>query len=92
MGTPPPLFNFLLNNDNILPIELGDLFIKDYGYLKILSDFCITNLKEQNAGFIIDGMINDVSDILNVFNITPAGLIFTLLLIWSVFMWKELMY
>ncbi len=70
-------FNLLLTGNKITQIELGDLFTKNSNYCKELSDISIAALKNQNASFVIDGEVKDVSDMLDVFNITPTKLVFT---------------
>ncbi len=71
------IFNLWLTDDEIRLLDLGDLFLQNTDYLKILFDICIVYLRNQNASFVIDGMVNNVSDMLDVFTLTPARLCFT---------------
>ncbi|MEO0106496.1 MAG: DUF3298 domain-containing protein [candidate division WOR-3 bacterium] len=74
--TDYPTLNILLTSEIIKEIELGDLFVLNSNYLKIISDICIRSLKKQGASFVVEGEIKDVSELLDNFVITPSGLEF----------------
>jgi len=67
-----------------VPLKFGDLFIKDSNYMKIVSDYCINDLKEQEKKEGIEPDMNWITDgagpkeeNYKTFNITKNGLTVT---------------
>jgi hypothetical protein len=68
---------YWLQGENAVKAELKDLFKSDSAYVKTLSDYCMENLRKQEAGFIVDGTIKSLSaDDFKVFTIEPKSIRF----------------
>lgn len=71
------VFNYDLRSDNVKPIVLDDLFKSNTQYLTLLTALNLEDLKQQGASWVLDGSVEELTDALGVFNITPRGLLFT---------------
>ncbi|MDO9576896.1 MAG: DUF3298 and DUF4163 domain-containing protein [Candidatus Cloacimonadales bacterium] len=71
------VFNFSPENDTLETINLSDFFIPESDYLPQISNLCISNLKQQNASYVIDGSVESVSEeYLKIFTFNRNYLIF----------------
>jgi len=69
--------NFSIKQGKAVPLELKNLFVANSPYLKVLSDFCIKELRKQEASSVVDGKIESLNeDNLSVFTLEPSGIRF----------------
>lgn len=72
-------YNVALVGTRLRPYGLGDLFLPDSGWAAELSRLVLADLREQEAAFVMSGMVSELSaDDLQVFLLSPAGLQFIL--------------
>ncbi len=69
--------NYAVSNEESRLLKLADLFKKDSGYVKVLSDLIIKDLKRQKAGWVVAGEIKSLKeDEIGPFALSPAGIQF----------------
>jgi ankyrin repeat protein len=68
--------NYRIKEAKAVELKLKDLFIEDSGFVKVLSDLCIVELKRQDAGDVTNGSKSVLSDEMSEFVITRRGLYF----------------
>jgi len=58
-------------------LKLSNLFKKGSDYMKVLSEYCINELRKKGAGWIVNGEIKTFNeDALSVFALSPRGIQF----------------
>jgi hypothetical protein len=69
--------NYWIKDGKALSLGLSDLFMPKSDYLKILSDYCIRDLRKQQAGWVLNGELKELkADDLSAFVISPRGVTF----------------
>ncbi len=69
--------NYAINDKDSKLLKLSDLFKKDSGYVKLLSEYIIKDLKKQKAGWVINGEIKSLKEEeIGPFALTPTGIRF----------------
>lgn len=69
--------NYLITGGESRLLKLSDLFKKDSGYVKILSDLIIKDLKKQKAGWVVNGEIKSLKeDEIGPFALSTRGIQF----------------
>lgn len=69
--------NYWIKEDKALLLSLPDLFTPKSDYIKVLSDFCIRDLRKQEAGWVLNGELKELkAEDLKAFVITPGGITF----------------
>lgn len=59
------------------PVKLADLFTSQDAALATISGYCLTDLKKQKAGFVVDGMVDSLDwEALRHFSLSPSGILF----------------
>ncbi len=72
-------YNLALTGTRLRPFDLADLFLADSGWLEDVSSLVLAELEEQQAAWVLDGSVSDLSaKDLQVFVISPNGLQFIL--------------
>lgn len=67
--------NYWIKDGKPYLLKLSDLFLQDSDYLKALSDYCINDLRKQEAGWVVDGQLKELSsDDMSAFAISPMGI------------------
>ncbi|MDP8218959.1 MAG: DUF3298 and DUF4163 domain-containing protein [Candidatus Theseobacter exili] len=70
-------WNYWIQEGDAVLIDLNALFLDKSDYVEVLAGFCLKDLKEQEAGWVTDGMVNSLDEInLKVFTISLAGISF----------------
>lgn len=54
--------NFSIKQGKAVLLKISDLFVSDSHYMKALSDFCIKELRKQQAYYIVDGKITSFAE------------------------------
>lgn len=69
--------NYWIKGGKALRLGLPDLFTPKSNYIKVLSDYCIRDLRKQQAGWVLNGELKDLkADDLGAFVISPRGITF----------------
>lgn len=69
--------NYWIKDGKTLRLGLSDLFMPKSNYIKVLSDYCIRNLRKQQAGWVLNGELKELkADDLSAFLISPRGITF----------------
>src|SRR3990167_590708 len=69
--------NYLIKDGKALLLSLSDLFTPKSNYVKVLSDYCIRDLRKQQAGWVLNGELKELkADDLSAFVISPRGITF----------------
>lgn len=69
--------NYWIKDDKALLLGLSDLFMPKSNYLKVLSDYCISDLGKQQAGWVLNGELKELkAEDLGAFVVSPGGLTF----------------
>lgn len=67
--------NYWIKDGKPVLLKLPDLFLPNSNYLKALSDYCINDLRRQNAGWVVDGQLKELgTDDLSAFAVSPRGI------------------
>lgn len=66
--------NFIADNGQAKKIELADLFLAGSGWEKKLSDYCIAELRKQQASSVVDGKVKELSPNRLTFTVLDSGL------------------
>lgn len=66
--------NFIAHDGHAKKLRLEDLFLPGTGWEKILSDFCLAELRLQGASSVTNGRIKGFSPDKLVFTVSAAGL------------------
>ena len=65
------------DSSSFKPVALSDLFKEDNAYLATLNDYILNDLTQQDAQWVIDGSVTEItSEDLQTFLITPSGIAF----------------
>jgi hypothetical protein len=69
--------NYRIKDEDSNLLKLSDLFKKDSGYVKVLSDLIIADLMKQEAGWVVNGDIKSLKeDEIGPFALSPRGIQF----------------
>lgn len=69
--------NYWIKDGKAHLIGLSDLFRPNSGYMKVLSDYCMGDLRKQNAGWVVNGELKELkAEDLGAFAISPRGISF----------------
>lgn len=69
--------NYWIKDGKALRLGLSDLFMPKSNYIKVLSDYCIRDLRKQQAGWVLNGELKELkADDLSAFLISPRGITF----------------
>jgi len=69
--------NYSIKGGDSKLLKLSVLFKNDLKYIKVLSDYCINDLRKKGAGWIVNGEIKAFKeDDLSVFALSPRGIQF----------------
>ncbi|HET7289304.1 MAG TPA: DUF3298 domain-containing protein [Thermodesulfobacteriota bacterium] len=69
--------NYWIKEDKALLLSLADLFAPKSNYIKALSDFCIRDLRKQQAGWVLNGELKELkAEDLSAFAVSPGGVTF----------------
>lgn len=69
--------NYWIKDGKALRLGLSDLFMPKSDYIKVLSDYCIRDLRKQQAGWVLNGELKELkADDLSAFVISPRGITF----------------
>jgi hypothetical protein len=69
--------NYWVKDGKALLLGLSDLFTPKSDYTKVLSDYCIRDLRKQQAGWVLNGELKELkADDLSAFVISPRGVTF----------------
>ncbi len=69
--------NYWIKDGKALRLGLSDLFMPKSNYIKVLSDYCIRDLRKQQAGWVLNGELKELkADDLLAFVISPRGVTF----------------
>ena len=69
--------NYWIKDGKALLLSLSDLFTPKSNYVKVLSDYCIRDLRKQQAGWVLNGELKELkADDLSAFVISPRGITF----------------
>jgi hypothetical protein len=69
--------NYWIKEDKALLLSLPDLFLPKSNYIKVISDFCMRDLRKQEAGWVLNGELKELkSEDLKAFVISPGGVTF----------------
>ncbi|GMV99359.1 MAG: hypothetical protein AMXMBFR84_04980 [Candidatus Hydrogenedentota bacterium] len=68
-------FTFQLGAADVKQLSLDDLFTAGTDYRKTLETICLAKLKEDGAGFVIDGTVSELKEEdLNLFTVSAGGI------------------
>jgi hypothetical protein len=69
--------NYWIKDGKALLLGLSDLFTPRSNHIKVLSDYCIRDLRKQQAGWVLNGELKELkADDLRAFVISPRGITF----------------
>jgi Deacetylase PdaC/Protein of unknown function (DUF3298) len=69
--------NYWIKDGNALLLNLSDLFVPKSDFIKALSDYCINDLRKQNAGWVVNGELKRLkAGDLKMFIVSPRGITF----------------
>lgn len=69
--------NYWIKDGKALLLGLSDLFTPKSDYMKVLSDYCLRDLKKQRAGWVLNGELKEFkADDLSAFAVSPRGITF----------------
>ncbi len=69
--------NYWIKDGKAVQLKLPDLFLPNSGYMKLLSDFCMNDLRKKGAGWVVNGDLKEFKEEdLGVFAISPRGVMF----------------
>lgn len=69
--------NYWIKDGKALLLGLPDLFMPRSNYIKVLSDYCVRDLKKQQAGWVLNGELKAFkADDLGPFLVSPRGITF----------------
>lgn len=69
--------NYWISDGESKLLKLSELFKKDSDYLKVLSDYCINDLRKRGAGWVVSGDIKSFKeDEIGPFALSPRGIQF----------------
>jgi hypothetical protein len=69
--------NYWIREGKAVELELADLFLPNSGYMKVLSDYCINDLRKKGAGWVVNGEIKSLTEKdLSVFALSPRNITF----------------
>ena len=69
--------NYQVKGEDSKQLKLSDLFNKDSDYIKVLSEFCIKDLRKQGAGWVVNDEIKSLKeDEIGPFALSPRGIQF----------------
>jgi len=69
--------NYWIREGKAVELELADIFLPNSGYMKVLSDYCINDLRKNGAGWVVNGEIKSFEKKdLGVFALSPESITF----------------
>jgi Deacetylase PdaC/Protein of unknown function (DUF3298) len=69
--------NYWIKDGKALLLNLSDLFMPKSDFIKALSDYCINDLRKQNAGWVVDGELKELNaEDLKMFVVSTRGITF----------------
>ncbi len=69
--------NYWIREGKAVKLGLADLFMPNSGYVKVLSNYCVNDLRKKGAAWIVNGEITAFQEKdLSVFALSPDGITF----------------
>ena len=69
--------NYWIKEEKAMLLDLPDLFTPKSNYIKVISDFCMRDLRKQEAGWVLNGELKELkAEDLKAFVISPGGVTF----------------
>lgn len=68
---------YWIKDGKAVQLKLADLFLPNASYMKVLSDYCINDLRKKGAGWVVSGELKEFKEEdLDVFAVSPRGIMF----------------
>lgn len=68
---------YWIKDGKAVRLKLADFFLPNAAYMKVLSDYCINDLREKGAQWVVSGELKEFKEEdLRVFAVSPRGIMF----------------